>query len=158
MGAGDISDSVIEGCQISGIYGGAAISIKNGDGVIIRNNGLENSSSSGLQLGVWAPYEPGFQLANVQVVGNTIRGCDRGVWALPSNGGTFTNIQLTGNIVSGNRVNYDLTGAGIINNPGSAEVEVREESRPGDDSSPESRLSVPLCPYRKLKEAQAPPS
>lgn len=142
--AGRLTNGLIEGCTIRGIYAGSSIAIKNGEGVIIRGNVIDGNtgaaagrSGSGCYLGVWAPYEPGFSLKDVQVVGNTIRNCDRGIWSLPSNGGTFTNCLVSGNMVSACRMAYDVSGTGITWAPGEAPGEAgeREDTRPGDDSS-----------------------
>lgn len=146
VGAGEIVDSVIDGCTITNTYAGSAIAIKDGTGVRITNNVIDGNtgasaghSGAGCYLGVWAPYEPGFALKDVTVMGNTIKGCDRGVWTLPSNGGNFTNCVVQGNNVAGNRVNYDITGPGVIFSPtapraAGARTTV-QDTKPSDDSS-----------------------
>ena len=75
------------------------------------NNLIDGSVGAGLQLGVWAPYEPNFSITDLQASGNIIRNCDRGIWAQASNGGTFSNVSLTGNTVSDCRLLVDLAEA-----------------------------------------------
>ena len=146
VGAGEIVDSVIDGCTISGTYAGSSIAIKDGTGVKITNNVIDGNSGAaaghsgaGVYCGVWAPYEPGFSLKDILVTGNTVKGCDRGAWTLPSNGGSFTNVQITGNNVSANRVNYDITGPGVIytptRTPSAGSRTTIRDTRPSDDSS-----------------------
>jgi hypothetical protein len=106
-------DVVIEDCSITGTYAGPALSVKQGDGIQILNN-LIDGGTSGLQLGLWAPYEPGFSIRNLRATGNVIRNCDRGIWGLASNGGTFSNVSVSGNTISNCRVLTDLSGARTI--------------------------------------------
>jgi parallel beta-helix repeat protein len=144
--AGLLTHGLIEGCRIGGIYAGSSIALKNGHGLIVRNNTIDGNSGSqnghtgaGIYLGVWAPYEPGFDLIDVQVTGNTVRNVDRGVWALNSNGGTFQNCIVSGNLVSGNRMNYDITGSGVTVLPGRPPTAIKggkvSDTRPSNDSS-----------------------
>jgi hypothetical protein len=139
MGAGDISDSMIDGCTITGVYAGSSLAIKDGDGVKITNNVIDGNtgaasghSGSGAYLGVWAPYEPSFSLSNVLVEGNTIKNCDTGIWVLPSNSGKFSNIIIRGNHVSGCRKNYDITGPGVTWTPGAEQEQPQAQSRVAD--------------------------
>ncbi len=104
---------LIEDCSITGTYAGPAVSVKQGDGIQIVKN-LIDGGSAGLQLGVWAPYEPGFWISHLQATGNVIRNCERGIWGLASNGGRFINVTLTGNQISNCKVPVDLGGAPSI--------------------------------------------
>jgi hypothetical protein len=148
--AGVLTSGLVEGCQITGIYAGSGIAVKNGNGVIIRNNVIDGNSGaqqgrsgSGCYLGVWAPYEVGFSLANVEVVGNTIHRCQTGIWTLPSNGGSFTNCAIVGNNVTGNVTNYNVTGPGINFIP-TRPAGKAADMRPSDDRSPEAKaLTAP---------------
>jgi nitrous oxidase accessory protein NosD len=146
--AGIVQNCLIEGCSIKGVYAGSSVAIKNGQGVIVRNNVIDGNSGSanghtgaGIYLGVWSPaYEVGFSLSDISVTGNTVRNVDRGIWSLPSGGGSFANCSILGNLVSGNRMNYDITGPGITWLPGKAPGagKVRDSSvdtRPSDDRS-----------------------
>jgi len=103
-------DVTIENCTFQNIYNGPALSIKQGDGIVIRKN-LIDKARVGLQLGVWAPYEPKFTLANLQAVGNVIQNGDLGIYALASNGGRFVNVSLKGNTVSNCKVAVDIANA-----------------------------------------------
>lgn len=107
QGAGDIMGSVVDGCTITNIAA-SGILIKDGDGVTISNNTISNCGSFGIALGVWAPYEPNFSLANVDVFGNTVTGCQTGLMGLASNGGSFSGCRFHGNAVSGNRQNLSI--------------------------------------------------
>lgn len=136
--AGIATNCVIQGCAISGIYGGQGIAVKNGQGIDVSSNVISNGIGAGISMGVWAPYEPNFSLSDVRVTGNTVRTCDRGIWALDSNGGTFTNCVVTGNLVNGlgNRKDYDITGAGIVWAPGSTPTaDGSMGTNPSDDRS-----------------------
>ena len=100
----------IEGCSFLNTYNGPALSIKQGDGVQVLNN-LFDGGSVGLQLGVWAPYEPGFSITNLQASGNVIRNFQTGIWGLASNGGRFVNVRLSRNTVTNCKRPVDLSGA-----------------------------------------------
>jgi hypothetical protein len=133
-GAGEIVDAMIDSCQISGVYAGSSLSLKDGDGIQILNNVIDGGST-GIQMGVWAPYEPGFSLVNVNVQGNIVKNAGYGIWTLPSAGGTFKNIQINGNHVTGNQQNYNITGPGVVMVPGEEPpgAGVVEGQRPSDD-------------------------
>jgi hypothetical protein len=105
-----IKDLLIEGCSFLGTYGDAALSVRQGDGVVIRNNVIDGGPA-GLALGLWGPAEPNRSVASLQAAGNTIRNCDRGIWALASNGGSFANVTLAGNSITSCRIPLDLSGA-----------------------------------------------
>ena len=104
---------LIEGCRFLNTYDGPALSIKQGDGVQVLNN-LFDGGSIGLQLGVWAPYEPGFSITNLQASGNVLRNFQTGIWALASNGGRFINVRLFRNSVTRCKRPVDLSGARSI--------------------------------------------
>jgi hypothetical protein len=150
VNAGILTNSRIEGNTFRGIFAGSSLAIKNGSGLRLLNNVFEDNmgaqhghSGAHLYLGVWAGYEPGFWLKDVQVSGNTVKNADRGIWCLPSNGGKFTGVVIRGNQVSGCRQNYDITGPGVDWAPGEppGEPAERQDSRPTDDSSRESWLT-----------------
>jgi hypothetical protein len=100
----------IEGCTISGTYAGPALSVKQGDGIEILDNVIDGGSV-GLQLGVWAPYEPGFSIVGLRASGNVIKNCGTGIWALASNGGKFENVTVLGNRISRCLRSVNLSGA-----------------------------------------------
>jgi hypothetical protein len=100
-------DVLIEKCSITGTYNGPALSVKQGDGVKIVNNVLDGGLV-GLQLGVWAPYEPGFTLSNLEAAGNVIRHFDVGILAMATNGGRFENVKLSGNTITDCQTPVDL--------------------------------------------------
>ena len=103
-------DVTIENCTFQNIYYGPALSIKQGDGILVQHN-LVDGARVGLELGVWAPYEPGFTLANLQANNNTIKNCLIGIWALASNGGKFVNVTLSGNTILDCKTPIDLSNA-----------------------------------------------
>jgi hypothetical protein len=105
-----IKELLIEGGSILGTYGDAALSVRQGDGVVIRNNVIDGGPA-GLALGLWGPAEPNRSVASLQAAGNTIRNCDRGIWALASNGGSFANVTLSGNSITNCRIPLDLSPA-----------------------------------------------
>jgi hypothetical protein len=111
MGAGDASNILIDGCTIKGTYAGAGISIKNGDGVVVKNCLIDGSPSGGIQVGVFAPYDTLFSVANVMITGCTITHCATGLWTYPSNGGILTNVVAQGNKISGNTRDIDEMGS-----------------------------------------------
>jgi hypothetical protein len=146
VNAGVLTNSLIEGNTFQRIYAGSSLAIKNGSGLVIRNNVIDTNTGSanghtgfGLYLGWWAPYEQSFWLKDIQVTGNTVRNCEKGITTLPSNGGAFTNVQITGNNVSGNRKDYDITGPGVIWAPGRPPAAIKggvpSDTRPSNDSS-----------------------
>jgi hypothetical protein len=63
---------------------------------------------------VWAPYEPGFSITNLQASGNSFRNFQIGIYGLASNGGTFTNVSVTGNTETNCVKPVDLSGAPTI--------------------------------------------
>lgn len=69
---------------------------------------------AGLQLGVWAPDEPGFSISRLRASGNVLRNCGRGIWALASNGRHFTAVTLSGSTVTRCQKPVDLSGASEI--------------------------------------------
>jgi hypothetical protein len=103
-------DVTIENCVFQNIYHGPALSVKQGDGIQILNNVID-TAQVGLQLGVWAPYEPDFTLANLKATGNLIKNSDIGIYALASNGGKFVNVTLSGNTVTNCKIATDVAGA-----------------------------------------------
>jgi hypothetical protein len=104
---------VVQGCSFLNTYNGPALSIKQGDGVQVLNN-VFDTGSVGLQLGVWAPYEPGFSITNLQASGNSFRNFQIGIYGLASNGGTFTDVRLSRNSIAACKRPVDLSGASTI--------------------------------------------
>jgi hypothetical protein len=104
---------VVQGCSFLNTYNGPALSIKQGDGVQVLNN-VFDTGSVGLQLGVWAPYEPGFSITNLQASGNSFRSFQIGIYGLASNGGRFVNVGLSRNSLADCKRPVDLSGAQAI--------------------------------------------
>ncbi len=119
-GAADAKDVVISDSVFEGVYDGPSLSIKQGDGILVANN-MFDTGDRGLQLGVWAPYEPNFTLTNLRALGNTIQHFRIGLWALASNGGKFKDVLLLGNTITNCQQAVDLSGLkdddGIIYRP-----------------------------------------
>jgi hypothetical protein len=110
-------DVVIENCTFQNMYDGPALSVKQGDGILLQNN-LISGAAVGVELGDWAPYEPNFTLSNLQGNGNSISNCDRGIWAVASNGGKFVNVTLSGNTVINCKTPVDVSDApGVVVKP-----------------------------------------
>jgi parallel beta-helix repeat protein len=102
---------VVKDCQFLGTYSSPALGIKQGDGVQVTGNLFDGSAGAGIQLGVWASYEPGFSISNATISGNVVRNCDKGIWAQASNGGTFNNVTVSGNTVTNCNTPIDLREA-----------------------------------------------
>jgi hypothetical protein len=100
---------LIKDCSLLGTYDGAALSVKQGDGIDIRDNVIDGGLI-GLALGQWGPTEPHGAVTNLRAGGNALRNCDRGIAALASNGGTFANVTLIGNAFTNCRMPLDLSG------------------------------------------------
>lgn len=93
-----VKNLLVERLVAEDIYGGPALSVKQGDGA--RFTDCKLSARAGvqdlacLQLGVWAPYEPGFSVTDMTFEGLTLQNGWRGIWVLASNGGTFRNVRV----------------------------------------------------------------
>jgi len=70
---------LVEDCSFLNTYDGAALGVKQGDGIIVRNNVIDGART-GMEIGVWAPYSPNFWVSDLSVSHNTIRNCQLGIW------------------------------------------------------------------------------
>lgn len=94
-----VKNLVVERLVTEDIYGGPALSIKQGDSAVFRDIRLGcrpgSQDSTGLQLGLYAPYEnTGFNVNNMTFERPVITDCGRGIWAMLSFGGTFSNLRV----------------------------------------------------------------
>ncbi len=88
----------VENLVCEDIYGGPCLSIKQGDEMHFTGCRLSsrpgNRDLAGLQLGVFAPYEPGFWVSDLLFENGIIENAGRGFWALQSFGGRFENCRV----------------------------------------------------------------
>ena len=93
-----VKDLTVERLIAEDIYGGPALSVKQGDGATFRDCRLACRAGvqdlTCLQMGVWAPYEPGFWMQDMLFERLTLENGWRGIWALASHGGRFERIRV----------------------------------------------------------------
>jgi nitrous oxidase accessory protein NosD len=99
---------------------GTSVFLKKGSGILFRNNQIVDAGSIGIQVGVWAPYEPGMRLQGVRIEGNKIdwtAGRKRsagqyGIWVLGQRG-DLRDLSLLDNTIGGFSEN-EYPGGGIV--------------------------------------------
>jgi Pectate lyase superfamily protein len=107
MGAGDIHNFLMDSCQMIGTLSGSGLTIKNGDGVTIKNCLIDGSPSYGIAIGPFAPYDSGFFVQNVSVTGCTVKHCVTGLTINPNTGGNLANIVVQGTTFASNTRDID---------------------------------------------------
>jgi hypothetical protein len=98
---------------------GTSIFLKKGGGLVFTGNRIVNAGGNGVQIGVWAPYEPGMRIDGVRIEKNRIEwtggakrtGGQYGIWALGQRG-RLENLALLENSISGFADN-EYPGGGI---------------------------------------------